>query len=308
MRFRIGCTCGKHLDVDSANVGRKGRCPSCKAEFIVPTPPNALAASSASTKSATAASRNSAPVRKSTANSVNAGSPRSPAANVRESATNSAWNDVARSSQPHRSYQASHTSTYQHSESGGSATAMWVIIAVSIFGGGITLLAVGAFFVVPMVLEEVRNATVVEALPSDSLATANGSDPQSPQSKVPDFISADAVAKGVSSDSSFGSPYPADYGSSSNIEMPADYRGPNAVSADYGQAAHQEYGPPSPGYGSEYEDQLQAENAANRPPDVDPNANYQYSDMQPPLVGGDPYGNSGYGRATRPLPTRKRTK
>jgi hypothetical protein len=47
MNFRIACTCGKQLEVSASNAGKKGRCPSCTAQFIVPTPPGAKSSSPA---------------------------------------------------------------------------------------------------------------------------------------------------------------------------------------------------------------------------------------------------------------------
>ena len=39
MKFRIACVCGKLMSVSSENTGRKGRCPTCKTQFVIPRAP-----------------------------------------------------------------------------------------------------------------------------------------------------------------------------------------------------------------------------------------------------------------------------
>lgn len=36
MKMRLICPCGKHLQVDGRNAGKRGRCPQCHEEFVIP--------------------------------------------------------------------------------------------------------------------------------------------------------------------------------------------------------------------------------------------------------------------------------
>lgn len=40
--FLVQCSCGKQLQVQSANSGKTARCPSCKGKFIIPKPPKTV--------------------------------------------------------------------------------------------------------------------------------------------------------------------------------------------------------------------------------------------------------------------------
>ncbi len=276
MKFRIACTCGKQLDVSSENAGRKGRCPACRTEFIVPTPPGVVSAVAAKSAGMAGASMQKS----------------------RPTPPPDPWADL-RTVKP--SYQPNQSATWQSSSYGRSSSssgaAMVVAVVASIVVAFLGVLVIGGIYLVPKVLDGVSVSTSNE--PSTSVADLMTS--ESPQKGVAaEMVAVEPIVPSGSSSSVF-SPYgnDSDYrASQQKNNTPPEAYGTSAYGDDYAaqsakSSALQKEAYQSP-YGDEYSAQQTTPSSSQREQRSSPYGEGYRDNPNSIPAGINPYGSDTY--------------